>query len=349
MVLITMSILLACATPTTVLITEPAPAPEPPATEVITLNYSTHIPPVSDLTKIMEQWAQKIAESTSGRVEINIYAGGVLVPQSDMVAGVKGGITDIGELSPMLFLEEYPLTSIFSLPFLYVGTTVTSHKVWMEVENKIPAVRAEFDDFKIVADYTAVTQQLHTAKKQIRVPGDLKGVKLIASGTIAEVMYTMGASAIFVALPDWYKSLERSLVEGIWMPPDAIYEMKAYKLLPYHTIFPSGVTMTAARIIMNLDRWNKLPPDIKKVFEDLKPWLFETRCQIADEAANRAVTAMEEEGGHTFITLTPDEEKVWKEVARQVHNEYLDKLESKGIPAKKVYEEIQRLAEQYRK
>ena len=51
--------------------------------------------------------------------------------------------------------------------------------------------------------------------------------------------------------------------------------------------------------------------------------------------------------GHTIVTLTPDEMKLWYAAVKPIHEAWIEKMEAKGLPGKEVFEESQRLTKKY--
>ena len=57
---------------------------------------------------------------------------------------------------------------------------------------------------------------------------------------------------------------------------------------------------------------------------------------------------MKEKFGTEFISLPSKELARWDDRVRPLTDAFLDKLEAKGLPAKAVFEEYNRLAEKYK-
>ena len=50
------------------------------------------------------------------------------------------------------------------------------------------------------------------------------------------------------------------------------------------------------------------------------------------------------------VTFAPPEERAkWMAATKSIHEDYIKQLEAKGLPGKKVYDEINRLLEKYSK
>ena len=368
LILLVLPCLAACTTPA------PAPAPEepaapapgppgppggpgggPPPMEPITspaagsgapeIRFSAFMPPFAVQVGVYKEWVAKLAEASDGEINITIYPGSTLLAEDDAVSGVMRGIADIADVHPQRYPGGHPLTEILSLPFLPLGSAESGLNIWMAIEEKFPEVKAETSDIKVLFRTNTAGYALHT-KKEVRAPEDLEGVKIMASTELAEVMDSIGAAPMSLIVTEWYLSLDRGLVDAMWMNWGGFYDMKCWEFLDHHTLYPSGVSMGMVEIIMNMDTWNSLSPKSQKAFDDLSLWATERVRQL--EEIDKANTAIEDlkSKGQNFVTLTPAEEKVWFEAAQPVIESFIAKGEAQGLPSRAVYEEVMRLAGQ---
>ena len=174
-------------------------------------------------------------------------------------------------------------------------------------------------------------------------------MKIIAlGGTFASEMAALGAAPIDVKVGDMYMALERGMAEGISAPMPVLDGFGILKLLPYHTMFEGGASEAVDMVLMNEKTWNKLPPDIQKIFEDLDSYLVQQLRQFDGMALDRAMNSAKEMN-QTFITPTPEEMQLWVDAVQPVHQKWIAETEAKGLPAKAVYEEAKRLIREYQK
>jgi TRAP-type C4-dicarboxylate transport system substrate-binding protein len=314
----------------------------------VELRFSVHIPPFAPPVKIYQEWADQVAAATDGKVKVTIYAGSSLLQLPDVVTGVKSGIADIGLVVSEVFANERPLTPILSLPFMGLGDWQNGVKIMAELREEFPALNDEWKDFKLLFREIRTGVGIHT-KTPVRVPADLKGQKIIASGMMGDIVNSAGGSALSLSVPDWYTSLDRGLANGMFMDLGAIYETKVYTLLPNHTDFPYGMALNVGMIVMNLDKWNSLSPDIQKAIDDVSAAMETKIAQMTVDVNKQYKANMEKEGGHNFIMLTEKEAKRWFDAASPEHEKYLEKAEARGVPAKAVYKKALKLAKKARK
>jgi len=95
---------------------------------------------------------------------------------------------------------------------------------------------------------------------------------------------------------------------------------------------------------MNQKTWAKLPKDIQKVFDELSgDWAVEFTGKAWDKFDAEAVSTNKAKGIE-YISLAPEEMARWKKLLTPIKDEYAADLESKGLPAKKVMEALQKMA-----
>lgn len=317
--------------------------------EVIELSFTHTIPPVIPIAKVYQKWGEILAERSGGRVKINFYWSESLLKASEFYRGVQTGQTDITYYVIGLDYGLMPLNMFTKLGFMGYRNKEEGTEVYEKIFNKFPEVRNEFKGVKVMAARMGPAYQLHFTKKEVRVPKDIKGMKVISvGGSMAREMVSMGAASMDVKVGDLYMSLDRGLAEGISTHVPILHAFGILKLLPFHTMFPGGTAMGPDMLLMNLKKWNSLPPDIQKIFEDLSPWLGQTLIK-ADNGYEAMVIGKAKEMGHTITTPTPQEMKLWREAVRPIHEKWIADTEAKGLPAKAVYEEAMRLIKEYKR
>ena len=319
------------------------------APKVIELSFSHTIPPVVPIAKIYEKWGGMLAERSGGRVKINFYWSQSLLKASELYRGVQTGQTDITYYVVGLDWGLMPLNMFTKLGFMGYPSYKAGTEIYHKIYDKFPEIRAEFKGVKMLSSRMAPAYYLHFTKKKVRVPADLKGMKVISiGGSMAKEMVSMGAAVMDVKVGDMYMSLDRGLAEGISTHWPILHAFGILKLLPYHIMFKGGAAMGPDMLLFNLKKWNSLPPDIRKIFEDLGPWLAETLIK-GDSGYEAMVMGKAKEMGHTFITPNPEEIQSWLDAVKPIHEKWIKDTAAKGLPAKAVYEEAKRLIKEYSK
>ena len=97
-------------------------------------------------------------------------------------------------------------------------------------------------------------------------------------------------------------------------------------------------------VVMNLNRWNALPEDIKRIIEEVSNEWVTVHGEVWDsnDKAGLDFTLSE---GNKIIPLTDEENKRWVEGVRPIIDEYITTIEGKGLPGKKAVSTVKALIE----
>lgn len=308
------------------------------AQKIFSLRFATHLSPASPSGVGYETWAKKVEEASGGRVKIKMYPLQTLVKGADFYTSVADGISDIQYGVNAMDFSRFSLNTVMDLPLLGWKDANQGTAIWREAFKKFPEMRAEFKDVKILAKVVGIPRQLHMTKKEVHVPSDIKGMKILATGPGAKALEALGASPMGVLPPEYYMALEKGVAEGVAVDWGVILDSKVVPLLPYHTILNLGYLTT--EVLMNSKTWNSLPPEIQKIFSDLEPMLTEQMLKSTFDPTGRETAV---KLGHKIYTPTEDELKLWYAGVQGIHEKWLKDNEAKGLPAKAIYNEIQNL------
>ena len=146
---------------------------------------------------------------------------------------------------------------------------------------------------------------------------------------------------------DVYVALEKGTIDGLFGPYEALKSLRLGEVVDYCTALNIANGPSAQRI-MNLNSWNRLPPDIQKVFEDnIEWWGYEIQKSL--ENADQAGIEFGKEQGVEFIELSPEDLKKFYSLLEAVALKDAAELDAKGLPGTKIFSETRRLIELYSK
>lgn len=309
-----------------------------------TLRFSTHIPEYTPQVSLYKEWAKEIGTLTEGKCKIVIYSDSTLVAPADVLTGLQTGIVDAAEIVTELFVDQRPLIPILSMPFMGLGSWQEGAQILAQVSAEYPELANEWSDFHVLFWEIKSNMQIHS-QRSVKQPQDLQGVRVISHGALGDLINEIGGESVNFATPDWYLSLDKGLVNAMFMDWGAIYEMKCHEFLKFHTDSPEGISLGIGFCAMNLDTWNSLPPGIQDAITQASSIMLE---KIANDSirinSEYVKNVKSEDPGHTFITLTEEQAQDWLEVSQPVHRANLENLDAKGLPATKIYELAMELA-----
>ncbi len=310
--------------------------------KVIELKFNDWGPPGIGIGKIHQQAAKMIEEKTNGKVKVNCYFSQSLLKYPETFRGISSGITDISLFVPQPTQE---VNRILGMPFTGLPNMIKTSKIFREMLKQYPEFNKEFEksNVKWIAIRAMPANHLHLIKKPVKTPQDMKGMRIIGDPMLADQFKLVNAAVLQLGPPDWYSALERGVAEGHLLHIAAAHEFKLMELFKYHTLFGEGAGGAAPiGFAVNTKMWNTLSPDIQKVIVEVYEWANEESLKWDVDLVENAIAQIKQKG-HSITVLNPSEIQVWLDWARPANEKLLGELETKGWPAKKIYEGYQKI------
>ena len=291
-------------------------------------------------------WSKMVEKATKGRIKMTLYPANSLAKSKENFDAMMSGIVDIGWFAIPHYPGRFPLTELFTLPAPGLSHPVPASEAAWRLYTDIPEIQKEWSEIKLLFFHGYIPQTVGSTKKLIRVPADVKGMKIRCAGRgITESWKAAGASPLYVRPPDIYLNLQKNVMEAAMIGWEAQKSFGITKLANYFTELPafSGPIFAMG---MSKKKWDQLPPDVQK---DLWSVCGATGSKFygkGDETSGNMVIEEVLKAKKTIVKLTPAESKQWMEIASGVRNRMLDELEKKGLPAKRIYAQFQEIVKQ---
>ena len=305
----------------------------------IRLSYSIFFPPSHAQCIAGEAWAKEIEKRSNGQIEITVYPGGTLTKAPQVYDGVVNGISDIGMSCFAYTRGRFPLLEGIDLPVGYPdGKTAT--KIATAITKEFNP--KEVQDTEVLYVHAHGPGVLHTKKKAVQQLSDLKGMKIRSTGLSAKIVKTLGALPVAMPQGDTYEALQKGTVDGTIGPIEVLKGWKQGEVIKYSTDIPSIGYTTSMFVVMNKKKWQALPGEMKKIFQDVSAEWVAVQGQAWDDAdaAGRAYTL---ERGNKVYALSDAESAKWKEQVKPILDDYIKNTTSKGLPGDKVVARINEL------
>lgn len=318
-----------------------------PAQAQIKLTYANFPPAPTFPCVQMERWKAEVEKRTAGKVKVDTYPGGTLLGAKNMFDGVAAGTADIGCTSTSYFPGMFPVVEAVDLPLGWPSATVASVSLWEIVQKYMPK---ELEKFKVVTMFTCPPANI-MSMKPIKSLEDIKGYELRASGTGAKILALLGAKAVGMPQSDVPEALQKGVIKG---NVSSLEVMKDFKYAEYcrHVTANVNLFVVSFAVVMNKAKWESLPPDVKKVIDDLSREQAIWTGQYVDNHVKEAMKWSAEtykDPAVQVYQLSPQEISRWYALLKPMTDEYLNNVSAKGLPAKAILEEVLRLKDKYSK
>ena len=125
----------------------------------------------------------------------------------------------------------------------------------------------EFEKVKMITLFTCPPADFMT-KTAVRSLKDLKGMELRTSGTGTEVLKRIGATPVGMPQSEAPEAIQKGIVKGNVSSMEILKDFNFAAYLPFAT--EANLFVVSFAVVMNKDKWNSLPADVKKVIDDMR-------------------------------------------------------------------------------
>jgi TRAP-type C4-dicarboxylate transport system substrate-binding protein len=192
------------------------------AQQATVLTLGTGNPDGTALTNVTTQvFKPALAKHSNGRLDLKIHFNGSLCSEQACGEQVRLGQIDVGQVSTGNMGAFGPSFVIVDLPFVFKDPA-SSEKVvngWLAKEMR-KRVAADTDFFLAALTPAGGFRHLDNKTRQVRVPDDLKGIKIRVTKSPIEfsLIKAWGGVAVPYDWPQLYQGLQTGVVEGMYIP-----------------------------------------------------------------------------------------------------------------------------------
>lgn len=309
--------------------------------DTTTLNYANFSPAPTFPCVQMERWKAEVERRTNGKVAIRTFPGGTLLGAKNMMDGVIAGTADIGCLCMAYQPGRFIVTNATALPFDFENATVASLTL-LDLYRKYQP--AEFSKVKVLTMFANSPAQIYS-KVPVRNLDDLKGLQLRASGGVSEVLEALGAVPVGMPQSETPEALQKGVVKGAVSSLETLKDFKYAETCEYVTMISGPIYPFA--VIMNMDSWNKLPKDVKKVFDGMMTQQCVWTGVYMDNHVNESITWAKDEHNIEVIELSAQEKAKWDKLLTPLTGKWIQSAQEKGLPGEQIVEDLKAFGRMY--
>jgi TRAP-type C4-dicarboxylate transport system substrate-binding protein len=309
--------------------------------EVIKLKAANYLPTTHPMSLLTGWFCEEIKKRTNGQVEIAYLDGGTLLNPVKMYDGVVTGIGDIGVSHIDYTRGRFPVMEVFDLPLGFTSGWVAS-QTSNDFFNKFKP--SEWNDVHVLYVNTSGPLIIECVNKPVKKLEDLKGLKIRAVGVMSDVIKALGGLPVPLQMPDVYDSLRRGVIDGVTVDLSTLKYWKFAEVIKYVTLDWQLGTGYTFYCVMNKDKWNALPPDIQKIFNEVAAETRGKQAALWNTMDIEGVDAFKQAGGKT-LTLSKGEAAKWVKAVEPVIADYKKAMVSKGYKEAEIDEWLKYIKE----
>jgi TRAP-type mannitol/chloroaromatic compound transport system substrate-binding protein len=216
-----------------------------------------------------QRLADRIAAMSGGRLEVQLFAAGELVPALEVLDAVQGGTAEMAHTASFFWAGKMPAAQFFTgVPF---GLLPLEHAAWIEHgggQALWDELYAPFGVKPFMAGNTG-TSMGGWFRKELTGLGDLKGLRWRMPGLGGEMIRELGAVPALVPPPEIVTALQSGAIDATeFLGPWSDLAAGFYKAAPYYYWPGLHEPNGTGEAIVSLAAWEALPADLQSVVEN---------------------------------------------------------------------------------
>ena len=284
----------------------------PAAAETMRLGMGDPID--SDQGALATRFAELVEQYSDGAIEVQLFPGGQLGAETEMVQNVRLGTLDfalvgIGNVTPFAarlgsLTMPYAITSHADAVRMTTGDLGIHWNAIAEEEAGLHIVAWTYSNFRFLTN----------SQRPVRTLEDLEGMKVrVPQNPIMLATYeAWGASPIALAWPEVFTALQQGVIDGQDNPYIVNYTMNFHEVQDYLTEVHYNYSLQP--LVTGIDSWNAMSEEEQAIVTraGLEAQMYALLFQV--EQANAAKQAMIDAG--VEVSAVDDEER-WIQIARE--------------------------------
>lgn len=281
----------------------------------VTLKVASYGGTTYPIRVFLEKVMADATAQSNGRIKFKYYPNESLVKLADGLTATASDTVDIAMGSTSYDPDTWGiLAAVANLPYNF--SISGFGKVYRDPGQFFDWSQPQFNKNGLeLLSWPCVSGTVIDSRKSIASLADMKGKLIRAVSSVYPALKAMGAKPVNVATADLYTALQRGTVDGALITADSVISGHLEEVAPYilnGTDFYTG----ALPIVMNLDKFNKLPEDLRQTL---------TSVVVRDEAAyystiqsyaDASIKKLSSEKGVHVTNLNPSQLPQWKQAAR---------------------------------
>ncbi|HRO13977.1 MAG TPA: TRAP transporter substrate-binding protein [Paracoccus sp. (in: a-proteobacteria)] len=214
-----------------------------------------------------EELSQRLKEATDGKFNIQVFAGGEIVPGLQAIDAASDGTVDLAHSVGYYSWGKDPAFACGAdLPFTFNARGKAAY-------NYSGGGIEAFNEFLATQNLVAWpggntgAQMGGWYRREINSLADMKGLKMRISGLAGMVVERLGVVPQQIAGGDIYPALEKGTIDAAeWVGPYDDEKLGFQKVAPYYYYPGFWEGGPSVSFFVNIDKWNELPENYKSLF-----------------------------------------------------------------------------------
>ncbi|MBP2195174.1 TRAP transporter substrate-binding protein [Pantoea cypripedii] len=254
----------------------------------------------------LEHMGEKLKQATDGRLEMKVYAGGVLGDEDQTLQQVQLGAIDMIRVSLAPVTTIAPETSVLTLPFIFRDED-HMHKVLdgSVGEQIVTKFNQDPNTRMVFLGWTDAGTRNMITKKPLAKPEDLQGMKIRVQNSAISLatLKAMGANPVAMGVSEVFSAMQTGVVDGTENNPPTFVAHNYLPVAKYYTL--TGHFIQPEMILFSKTAWDRLSAEDQTLLKKLGKEAQDEERQLWATYTQQSIEKMKA-GGVTFQQIDRD-------------------------------------------
>jgi len=251
---------------------EEKPPPAAPEAKVIKWVAQSHAGAISEQHTSLLRVADQIRAASDGRLDIRVEVGGGIAPASKEFDAVDTGVLDCAVTCFMYWMDKFPAAGLFTMKS--GGMSPMEALCWFREGGGAELADEMIKGYKVhilpSGGWMGPPENFLHTDKVLKKRGDIKGLKLRAAGDGGEILSRLGAGVVMMPAGEIFESMQRGVIDGFECSNFTLdWDLGLYEVGDYLWVSGCRQPYEFNPFIVNIDRWNELPDDLKVIVAEV--------------------------------------------------------------------------------
>jgi tripartite ATP-independent transporter DctP family solute receptor len=207
--------------------------------------------------------AERLAQKSSGQVELKIFPNGQLGSETDSIEQVQRGALAMAKTSAAALEGFVPEMALFGLPYLFRDDA----HYWQVLEGPIGRhllAAGEGVGLHGLCYYDSGSRSFYTTGSPILTPDDLTGrkIRVMRSKTAMDMISQMGGAPTPIPWGELYTALQQGMVDGAENNAPSLKSSRHFEVTKYYSL--DEHTRIPDLVVFSQTIWKSLSPEIQE-------------------------------------------------------------------------------------
>jgi tripartite ATP-independent transporter DctP family solute receptor len=282
--------------------------------------------------RAMVHMADRLSELSGGRMRVDIYPGGQLGEERELIEMLQIGSLAMTKVSASPLESFVPEMTIFSIPYVF-----RDHEhLWQVLDGEIGRrllLAGQRYYLRGLCYYDAGPRSFYTRGTPVRAPDDLRGLKIRVQKSITStrMVQTLGGAATPIDWGELYSALQQGVVDGAENNPPSFFLSRHYEVSRYYTL--DEHTWVPDILLISTRVWGSLSPQERDWLVAAVAFSVVEQRRLWREASQHALAQVRAAG----VEIIEPDKAAFREAVQPMHDSY------RGTPAYELLRAIEQI------